>query len=400
MTAATAAELPGPMAGRLSRVDVLRAIAVLLVMVHHLASPPEYAPRWAANVIAFAQNPSWVGVDLFFVLSGFLVSGLLFREHRLHGDLRAGRFLIRRGFKIYPAFYLFLFATYYLGTYPRRAPQPDDLLIHGAFVQNYADWMPGVWAHTWSLAVEEHFYFMLAAFMAWRLRPGARTPTLREAVTGFGVIASLVLLTRIGTTWSILADPARARIQFHYFATHLRIDSLLFGVLLAFVYHHRPDVWMRITAPRRRLAVASALLLAPGLFFPGPHPFTVTIGYTLYYLAFGILLALALPRPGEDPQPGRTGRIERVLAAIGAYSYSIYLWHTAAKHWAAPVWKSVVGQELGYVGQSVLYLFTSIVVGILMARLIELPFLRLRDAAFPSRSKPPEPVAARVEYAR
>jgi peptidoglycan/LPS O-acetylase OafA/YrhL len=398
VTAASAADLRGPMRGRLSRVDVLRAIAVLLVMVHHLAAPPDYAPRWAADLIAFAQNPSWVGVDLFFVLSGFLVSGLLFREHRIHGDLRVGRFLIRRGFKIYPPFYLFLFATFYLGTYPRRAPTTHNLLVHSVFLQNYADWMPGVWAHTWSLAVEEHFYILLAALMTWHFRPRARTPTLREAVSWFGVLASLVLLTRIGTTWSIMTDPARGHIELHYFATHLRIDSLLFGVLLSFIYHHHPEVWVRITAPRRRLAVASALLLAPGLFVPGPHLFTVTIGYTLYYLAFGILLALALPRPGEDAH--RAGRLERLLAAIGAYSYSIYLWHTATKHWAAPVWQALFGRELGYVGQSVLYFVSSIVLGILMAKLIELPFLRVRDVAFPSRSNPDERSAPRVEYAR
>jgi peptidoglycan/LPS O-acetylase OafA/YrhL len=400
MTAASAAALPGPMAGRLSRVDVLRAVAVLLVMVHHLAAPPDYAPRWAASVIEFAQNPSWVGVDLFFVLSGFLVSGLLFREHRLHGDLKVGRFLIRRGFKIYPSFYLFLFATFYFGTYPRRAPQVDDLLVHGVFLQNYADWMPGVWAHTWSLAVEEHFYLMLAAFMAWRLRPGARIPTLREAVIGFGVVASLVLLTRVGTTWSILVDPTRGRIRLHYFATHLRIDSLLFGVLLSFTYHHRPDDWTRNTAPRRRLAAASALLLAPGLFFPGPHPFTVTIGYTLYFVAFGILLALVLPRPGEGGSQRRVDRVERAFAAIGAYSYSIYLWHTATKHWSAPIWKAATGRELGYVGQSILYFVSSIVLGIAMARLIELPFLHLRDAAFPSRTNPVARSGSALEYSR
>jgi len=149
MIAVSNAELREPMRGRLSRVDVLRAIAVLLVMVHHLAAPPASAPRWAADLIAFAQNPSWVGVDLFFVLSGFLVSGLLFRERQLHRDLRCGHFLVRRGLKIYPSFYLFLFVTFYFGTYPHRAPTPHDLLVHGLFLQNYAAWMPGVWAHTW-----------------------------------------------------------------------------------------------------------------------------------------------------------------------------------------------------------------------------------------------------------
>jgi peptidoglycan/LPS O-acetylase OafA/YrhL len=384
---------------RLSRVDVLRAIAVLLVMVHHLAAPPDYAPRWAVDLVEFAQNPSWIGVDLFFVLSGFLVSGLLFREHQLHGDLRGGRFLIRRGFKIYPAYYLFLFATFFFGTYPRRAPSSHNLLVHGVFLANYADWMPGIWAHTWSLAVEEHFYILLAGFMAWRFRPGARIPTLREAVNSFGIVAALVLVARVLTTASILTDPTRGRIELHYFATHLRIDALLFGVLLSFIYHYRPDVWARLTAPRRSLAAASALLLGPALFFPGPHPFTVTIGYTLYYVAFGILLALALPRPGEQISARPIGRVERTLAMIGTYSYSIYLWHTASKHWSAPVWKAVVGQELGYVGQAVLYFASSLALGIAMARLIELPFLRIRDLAFPSRSSPAEPSTPRIGYA-
>lgn len=134
MTAASVVNVPVSLRGRLSRVDALRAVAVLLVMVHHLTPPPAYAPRAGVALIEFAQRPSWFGVDLFFVLSGFLVSGLLFREHRLHGDLRTGRFLIRRGFKIYPSFYIFLFATFFLGVYPRRAPTNWDLLVNGLFV--------------------------------------------------------------------------------------------------------------------------------------------------------------------------------------------------------------------------------------------------------------------------
>jgi peptidoglycan/LPS O-acetylase OafA/YrhL len=385
MTAASVSDVRGEMRGRLSRVDVLRAVAVLLVMVHHMYPPPEYAPRIAHTLVEFARRPGWIGVDLFFVLSGFLVSGLLFREHQLYGDLKVGRFLIRRGFKIYPSFYIFLFATFFFGVYPQRAPMTGDLLRHALFVQNYADWMPGVWAHTWSLAVEEHFYFLLAAFMAWKLRPGGRMPTLRQAVTGFTVVASLVLLARIATAWGVLTDPARGRLQLHFFATHLRIDSLLFGVLLAYVYHVRPDVWARLTASRWRLAVVIPVLLAPSLVLPGPDPITVTIGYTLYSLAFGALLALALPSMREGAKPPRAGRVERLLAAIGAYSYSIYLWHSATKRWSAPVWKSVL-----------LYFVSSILLGILMAKVIELPFLRWRDAAFPSRSNLPQRTPIRV----
>jgi peptidoglycan/LPS O-acetylase OafA/YrhL len=389
MTAASVVDVQGGMRGRLSRVDALRAVAVLLVVMHHLYAPPAHAPRAAAAFIEFVRGPGWVGVDLFFVLSGFLVSGLLFREYQLYGDLKVGRFLIRRGFKIYPSFYIFLFATFFFGVYPQRAPMREDLLWQSLFVQNYADWTPGVWAHTWSLAVEEHFYFLLAAFMAWRLRPGGRMPTLRQAVTGFVVAASLVLLARIATSLSNLSDTAPAG-PLQYFATHLRIDSLLFGVLLSYVYHLRPDVWARITASRWRLAAASVLLLTPCVLFPDPTPFTVTIGYTLYYLAFGAVLALALPDARGGASRSAPGLVERLLAAIGAYSYSIYLWHSATKRWSAPIWESVTGHELGYAGQSVLYFISSIVVGIIMAKVIEMPFLRWRDAAFPSRSNLPQ----------
>src|SRR5215831_18752084 len=81
---------------RNAQLDALRAIAVLLVLGRHLP----FFPLWI--------RVGWTGVDLFFVLSGFLISGLLFREYKATGGIRIGRFLVRRGFKIYPAYYLFL----------------------------------------------------------------------------------------------------------------------------------------------------------------------------------------------------------------------------------------------------------------------------------------------------
>src|SRR5271168_36950 len=103
---ASATAVPNLAAGRLRQLDVLRGVAILLVLGRHLDSVPTDAPGAIQSAFDLWMRAGWIGVDLFFVLSGFLVSGLLFREYARYGDVRAGRFLLRRGLKIYPAFYV------------------------------------------------------------------------------------------------------------------------------------------------------------------------------------------------------------------------------------------------------------------------------------------------------
>ena len=118
-------------------------MAILLVLGWHMALPDASHPR-AAAWLEFLRRPGWVGVDLFFVLSGYLVAGLLFAEHRLNGSVRAGRFLARRSFKIYPASYLYLWLTFAFGVYETRTPTGHELLMHGLFLQNYVGHSRGV----------------------------------------------------------------------------------------------------------------------------------------------------------------------------------------------------------------------------------------------------------------
>ena len=92
---------------RLRSLDLLRGIAVVFVIGRHLELCPTYESGMSPLLNVW-QRGGWVGVDLFFVLSGFLVSGLLFREFTRSQSIQAGRFLLRRGLKIYPAFYCFL----------------------------------------------------------------------------------------------------------------------------------------------------------------------------------------------------------------------------------------------------------------------------------------------------
>ena len=125
----------------------------------------------------------WIGVDLFFVLSGFLVSGLLFVEYKKHGNIRGKLFLIRRGFKIYPLFYFSIFLTViFLLFLPNMYLFPDSrrlflnhngiltgFVIEAFFLQSY---LFGYWGHHWSLSVEEFFYFSLVLFLYYLVKKG------------------------------------------------------------------------------------------------------------------------------------------------------------------------------------------------------------------------------------
>src|SRR5689334_9337029 len=103
---------------RLASIDFLRGIAVILVLFRH---------HWVG--IDALQHIGWVGVDLFFVLSGFLVSGLLFAEEKKYGKVERFRFLVRRGFKIYPLFYLSLVLTFIASLY---IPILPDMSLKGS----------------------------------------------------------------------------------------------------------------------------------------------------------------------------------------------------------------------------------------------------------------------------
>jgi peptidoglycan/LPS O-acetylase OafA/YrhL len=369
-----------PQPTRNRRLDVLRCLAVVLVMLHH----------W--GISSFFARAGWVGVDLFFVLSGFLISGLLFSEYQRRGSIGFKRFFIRRGLKIYPAFYLFLLITAIVPYGVRHVPSlnpshfplatPDRYLHEIFFVQNYCQ---GVWDHSWSLAVEEHFYIflpvlllVLAKFAENRDDPFRILPAVWLAIATSGV-AFRALSVYTGTP------------NFHmaYEASHERMDSLFFGVLLGYLHHFHPALLENLMRPNRnRLAIAlvSGALLSSAYWFSRDDKFFATWGYSFVYLGFGGVLLLSLHVRGILPS-GHVQfatRVGKALAFVGMYSYSIYLWHAPCGAWLPGLMRRLVHFPTGEYGRFAVYFVGSLVVGILMSRLIEYPVLRLRDRHFPT----------------
>ncbi len=359
------------------RLDILRFVAVLTVIIHH------------SSISHFFSVWGWVGVDLFFVLSGFLISGLLFSEYKKRKAISFKRFFIRRGLKIYPAFYVFLLLTGVAGYVVFHTVAPFTHYLQDIFfVMNYAS---GVWGHTWSLGVEEHFYVFLPIFLLLVIRFSSRRDdpfhVLPRACLAVGTICILVRAI------SVSVGPQHYNMV--YLETQNRMDALFFGVFLGYLYHFRPQILERLMHPianRIGIAAVSGLLLSTAYFFSQNSWYFATFGYTCTYLGSAGVLLLGLYVHGLLPSAisGIVGRIGSVLAYFGMFSYSIYLWHGPAGAWLPGLVRRAIHHPTSEIGRFTVYLVGSLIIGVAMSKLIEYPILHLRDRFFPA----PPPVIA------
>jgi peptidoglycan/LPS O-acetylase OafA/YrhL len=352
--------------------DLLRFFAVVLVLGRHFMHSPQ-DDTFLCSLLEYWKKIGWVGVDLFFVLSGFLIHSLLRRELQKYQSIWPGLFLARRAFKLYPAFYVLIGITVLLDFEPDKLLELMGELL---FIQNYTG---GLWNHTWTLAIEEHFYLLWSFLFALAVRLNVRK------IIPFLLVPLIVIpLFRIYTVCSLGhawdGDLADALLT----ATHYRIDGLLWGVLLAELWYHHSSLlrqWkLCIGAGTLILMIVSSACLS--VFDIDRDYYLHTFGFSLLSITFSGLLLSCLVFPGfnailsKGPLSG--------LCRLGSYSYSIYLWHMFVYQFSY-----LVGQRLLWSAYSHLavYFVGSFVVGVVMSKCVEAPVLNLRDRALPSRAK-------------
>jgi peptidoglycan/LPS O-acetylase OafA/YrhL len=349
---------------RLITIDFLRGIAVLLVISRHLFFKP--------HVLTIG----WIGVDLFFVLSGFLVSNLLFQEYNTTENIKPWRFLIRRGLKIYPLFYIMVASLFFIFI----SEEPESIAIYKTrlinevlFIQNYRYNMTLI-GHTWSLAVEEHFYFILTFvfFIFARFRI-LNNKILFNTLTGFILLSCMYM--RYNLVASMPNFPLSAS-HSYLFPTHFRFDTLWVGVFIAFHYNYSLPRFKSIFSNKKWLLFSFISVLLP-LFFPLNNPFLAILGLTIIALCFGITLAtLIIDDKSEALLAAIFGkRMLYLLAKIGTYSYGIYLFHMTliviVKPFSPNLWMRTI---------NTLFVFLlMIIVGIISTELIEKPILKWRN---------------------
>lgn len=341
--------------------DLLRALAVGGVILCH------------SHVMLPFSFSGWAGVDLFFVLSGFLVTGLLITEYQQRKDINRIRFFIRRSFKILPPFYILVLVGSVYHFYTTGAlPSIKLLIIELGFLQSYYE---GLWGHTWTLAVEEQFYlFLLLLFsilLSYKLLDKPK-------------VALTLLLILLLIVWScrlLYSLEHRDLGIVPMFTTHTRADGLLVGTICAFLYHYYPGFRAFLQHHKRWWAIVALSCIAPVFYLPGGSFAMNTWGLCLLHVGFAIavLLSLNIQLTAFSSRTSWLVPGLKAAAAIGFHSYSIYLWHGIVRD---ITYAAVSNENLA----TVIYIFFSLVVGIIMSVLVEQRFLTLRNKLFPHKN--------------
>lgn len=327
-------------------------------------------PDWA-----WLSRYGWMGVDLFFVLSGFLIGSQVLGSLSQNGQLSFRDFYLRRAFRILPAYWTVLL-LYLLFPSFREAPGMESWWKFFTFTLNLnIDYgTKAAFSHAWSLCVEEHFYLLfplLAAALLWR----------PAAWKFFSLCAALVLagIALRASIWihDMAVDPGFTRnwfVEDIYYPTWSRLDGLLCGVFLAAWKTRRPQSWAHARHYADISLIGGILVVAFSfwLFRDRGGLLGNTIGWPV--LSFGLAL-LVFAGAGRDSLTGR-----KAIPAAGwlaGISYSLYLVHKAIYHFIQAHWGTMLAGHglLAFV----VYGSTAIAAGAALHYVVERPFLRLRE---------------------
>ena len=333
--------------------DGLRGVAVASVVVYHL---------WPAVLPG-----GFIGVDVFFVLSGFLLTSLLVREVDATGKIRLGRFFVRRTRRLLPAMLLMLTTLAIYAAAWANTVELERLRRHGLaallyaanwlFISDgttYTDVVAGVspLRHVWSLSIEEQFYVMLAGAIALA---AAFTATRRYVIVGS------VVLGAVSALWMIILSINGSSVDRLYFGADTRAQALLIGAALGATLRGVPVAGSRRTSAVALLSVA--VLIVVSATASESSTWMYRGGFALTALAAGMVIV------GAPATPWIRQALEwRPLRLLGIISYGVYLWH-----W--PVLVILDEARLGLDGSAhrLVVLAVTLIVATLSYRLVERP---------------------------
>jgi len=352
------------MQSRNANLDLTRACAILMVVIYHTI---QMLPQKNSVLWQFVQAGRY-GVDLFFVLSGFLIGGLYWNEQIQFGNVYKLRFILRRILRTAPPYFITLLLAYTGVFISRNEPFDFGYLF---FFQNYYIRIPFFFI-SWSLCVEEHFYLFLPFFLyVLRIRAFKDRIVLILLLTSF-----FPLIFRVFT----FVPSSNPPFGYYFTASHLRFEGLILGILASYIFINNNSTVKLMLRYKYAIYFSTLLLLFSTSLLPE------RIMYTAGYYLLAVLFSLSVLVASVD-NPGKLARSHFVFI-IAITSYSIYLTHAMVIHIVLKL-----SDKLSLLFFQWLIMFISILIsGYVYYKIIEKSVLTVRGKIIPKRKSVSHPI--------
>lgn len=361
-----------PTPSKLYGLDHLRALAIILVLFFHYKIFFGY-PAWFPKIFEFG----WVGVDLFFVLSGFLISSQLFALIKKEGRFSLKEFYLKRFFRIIPIF-LFVVGIYFCFPFFREREALPPIWKFLTFTQNLGidSRTFGTFSHAWSLCVEEHFYLFFPLILILFIRTG----NFKKSWLALIVLFLFGFAIRL-YCWNHIYEPALNQgfehvswLDIIYYPTYNRLDGLLAGVAIAALYQFLPELFTKVSKFGNLCILAGIVVMTQVyLFLSESSSFAKTIfGFPLISIGFGLMVLGAI-----SPTSFLYQWKSKTTTLIATLSYAIYLSHKGIIHMSQEIFAHW-GIEKQSNGMLLICILLSALIAWLLHQIIEKPFMKWR----------------------
>ena len=329
---------------------------------------------------AWLQGPAkfgWTGVDLFFVLSGFLIASQLFQQIKQKGSVPVRAFFIKRFFRILPAYWAIVALYYYLPYFHEREALPP-LWKFLTFTQNFGLDIQnhGTFSHAWSLCVEEHFYLLLPLVLTGLLLSGLfRISWLLLPlifIAGFGIrhynwIHFYLPHIQEDNNWNYWY-------KYIYYPSYNRLDGLIAGVSIAALYVFSPNMWLRISRYGNLLILAGIISFVPViLLFTEQSSYGASVFcFPMVAMAYGLIVMGAIS-PGSFLYRWKSP----FTTWLATLSYAVYLSHKGIIH-ITQIGLSAIGIHATGMAAMLCCISMCLTTAAFLNLMVEQPFLLMR----------------------
>lgn len=360
------------MKNKLYGLDHLRALAIILVFFFHYFIVSGGQPEWLPDIASFG----WTGVDLFFVLSGFLISSQLLEQIKQGEQVSFRQFFLKRFFRIIPAF-LVTVGIYFCFPFFREKEALPPIWKFLTFTQNLGlnikDF--GTFSHCWSLCVEEHFYLFLPIILIGILKLNLFSKSYWLLIVLF-IAGFAIRIYSFNHLYLPKLNDENSWLYWYkyiYYPTYNRLDGLLVGVCIAALYVFLPNQCSRISRYGNLLFVIGLAIMTGAYFLcEDQQTFNASIfGFSVIAIGFGFMVLSAI-----SPASFLYKWHSKSTTFLATLSYAIYLTHKGVIHTTHLLLKGFKIDSNIMLGICIL---TCIGFAYLLHLTIEKPFMKLRD---------------------